>query len=91
MWWLDLDKTIDEKYGKFWQDESITSSFYENIFEKRPILHKDLQDFFFKKKDDIDSVLEIGCGKGIYPIKLQSLFEGKRYTGIDISRNVSRW
>ena len=30
------------------------------------------------------TVLEIGCGMGIYPIKFKNLFENKEYLGLDI-------
>ncbi|PCI61484.1 MAG: hypothetical protein COB34_01265, partial [Methylophilaceae bacterium] len=39
-----------------------------------------------KSKKDIRTVLEVGCGTGVYPIKHKELFQDKSYTGIDISK-----
>jgi len=46
------------------------------------------QDFieYFKKKMNVKSVLEVGCGTGIYPIKKSELFKDKEYVGNDFSQ-----
>jgi SAM-dependent methyltransferase len=33
-------------------------------------------------------VFEVGCGTGVYPIKLKELFSNIKYTGIDISETA---
>ena len=34
------------------------------------------------------SVLEIGCGTGLYPIEFKDLFERKKYLGVDLSETA---
>ena len=34
----------------------------------------------------VETILEVGCGMGIYPIKFKDVFDGKNYTGIDIGK-----
>ena len=80
----NLKKT---KYGAFWQKEKIVNfEWYETLFLRTPIIHGDFMRFLNERRTDIKSVLEIGCGTGIYPIKYTHLFHGIHYTGIDISQ-----
>jgi len=83
--WFKHYKNIKSEYGKWWQQESVTEKLYDNIWKRRPGLHNDLKNFIMERKN-IENILEIGCGDGGYPIKLKKLFEGKQYTGIDISK-----
>ena len=53
------------------------------ILEQRPLLHNNFINYL-TSKDDVKTVLEIGCGMGIYPIKFKNLFENKEYLGLDI-------
>ena len=57
---------------------------YVQIHNSNHLLHENFIQYF-KEKKDVQTVLEVGCGTGIYPIKYKELFSGKRYTGIDIS------
>ncbi len=76
----DLKKS---NYGDGWQ--SVNEQFYEHIgiLEQRPLLHKNFLEYL-KKINGAETILEIGCGMGIYPIKFKNIFENKDYTGIDI-------
>ena len=59
------------EYGKFWQ--KIGSETYETMYQARPLLHDNFKNFLRNKKD-VKTVLEVGCGTGIYPIKFKELF-----------------
>ena len=80
--WRFLGK---EKYGKLWYSDN--SKWYEEIHNSNYLLHKNFKDYI-KSKSDVKTILEVGCGSGIYPIKNKDLFEGKIYTGCDISPNA---
>jgi len=83
--WFKHNKNTKSEYGEWWQRESTAEKLYDDIWNRRPGLHEDLKNFIMKRKD-IESILEIGCGGNGYPIKFKKLFEGKQYTGIDISK-----
>lgn len=70
------------QYGKRWPEK--TPEWYKKIHDANFLVHADFKDFLLSKKD-IKNVLEIGCGKGVYPIFNHDLFDGMKYTGIDIS------
>ena len=70
-------------YGKCWQN--IDSNFYNRIFGYRPLLHKNFIEYL-ESKNNVKTVLEIGCGSGTYPIESRHLFEGKKYVGLDIGK-----
>ncbi len=71
-------------YGnKSW--EKADHAWYQSIHDGNHLLHEDFVKYLDSKKD-IENVLEIGCGTGVYPIKNQNLFQNKKYTGIDISK-----
>ena len=76
----DLKKS---SYGKNWQ--KVREEFYSKIgiLEQRPLLHNNFVNYL-TSKDDVKTILEIGCGMGIYPIKFKNLFENKEYLGLDI-------
>jgi len=79
----DLKKS---PYGKGWQKiDQINSDWYETLFNRTPLIHRNFLNFL-KEKNDIKTVLEIGCGTDIYPIKFKDLFFDKKYVGIDISK-----
>ena len=42
-------------------------------------------EYFSKIKLDIKTVLEVGCGTGVYPIREKEMFKGLEYIGIDFS------
>ena len=71
-------------YGKVWTKDN---QWYNEIHNANPLLHEDFIRYF-KDKKETKTVLEVGCGTGIYPIQMKGLFTGKQYTGIDISENA---
>ena len=77
-----LDKS---KYGSKWTGAN--NDWYHEIHNSNR-LHEDFKNYFIQKKNDIHSVLDIGCGTGIYPIENKTMFEGINYTGIDISEDA---
>lgn len=72
------------KYGKGWQN--VDTNFYNRIYNYRPLLHENFIKYF-ESKNDVKTVLEIGCGSGTYPIELNHMFEGKKYVGVDIGKS----
>jgi len=76
----DLKKS---PYGKNWQ--KVDPDFYFRIYNYRPLLHQDFLEYL-KDKEDVKSVLEIGCGVGTYPIEFKKYFDKKDYLGIDIGK-----
>ena len=56
-----------------------------DIFHDHLSSHDDFMEYF-KKKLDVKSVLEVGCGTGVYPIKTAELFKDIEYTGNDFSQ-----
>ena len=70
------------EYGKRWPEQTI--EWYKKIHDENYLIHEHFKKYL-KSKNDINSVLEIGCGKGIYPIFNKELFDKMEYTGIDIS------
>ena len=57
---------------------------YNRIHYKNPVRQQRFEDYL-KSKTDIESVLEVGCGTGVYPIQHKELFVGMAYTGLDFS------
>ena len=76
----DLKKV---EYGKGWQ--KVDFEFYNGIYNTRPLLHQDFIKYL-ESKDNVYTVLEIGCGAGTYPIEFKYLFEDKEYVGLDIGK-----
>ena len=68
-------------YAKSFKDGN--ESYYKEMFDTRPLIHGDLIDFIKNKK--INTICEIGCSTGNYPIRHKNVFEHTNYTGIDIS------
>ena len=60
-------------------------NWYTSIHDSNYLLHENFI-HYLKQKTDVKTILEVGCGTGVYPIKYRELFAGKRYTGIDISQ-----
>ena len=58
---------------------------YEKIHDENSSLHDSFMKYFDNKKNSIKTVLEVGCGAGIYPIKYKKIFGGLQYTGVDFS------
>lgn len=77
------------KYGSKWTGAN--NNWYEDIHNSNYLLHEDFKEYYIKKKKDLRSVLEIGCGTGIYPIKNKDMFDGIDYNGIDISNDAIKY
>ena len=58
---------------------------YEKIHDSNYLLHENFREYFSKIKSDIKTVLEIGCGTGVYAIKEKEMFSDLEYTGIDFT------
>jgi len=72
------------KYGEYWQHMDL--NFWQKMYSRNYLLHEDFKKFFIKRCSHIKTVLEIGCGIGIYPIQNKKMFSEIDYTGIDISK-----
>ena len=57
-------------YGKVWTKDS---NWYNEIHNLNPLLHEDFVRYL-KEKKDVKTVLEIGCGAGVYPIQMKESF-----------------
>ena len=60
---------------------------YNQIHEANYLLHEDFIRYL-KSKTDVKTVLEVGCGTGVYPIYNKELFSQLDYTGTDISETA---
>ncbi len=70
-----------ENYGSVWQRLGLEE--YQGWHRDRIGYHKDFMAWM--KDKEIETVLEVGCGYGLYPIEHKELFDGMVYTGIDLS------
>ena len=78
------DMLFKKKYGDFWQKhEKSNPNFYETIFDNIKLKHENFLEYL-KGLKNIETVLEVGCGTGIYPTKYPELLG--QYTGLDISK-----
>jgi len=76
-------------YGKTWQEKEgdEQNDWYNIMHESHKIQHQDFIQYL-KTRKNLETVLEVGCGTGVYPIKLKELFSNIKYTGIDISETA---
>ena len=58
-------KYAKPKYGKRWPDQTV--EWYKKIYDSNFLIHEYFKNYL-KSKNDIKTILEIGCGKGVYPI-----------------------
>lgn len=79
-------KTVGIPYGETWQGKD--NEFYELLHEHGNLKNQEFISYITEKKEEIQTVLEVGCGTGIYPIKHKNLFQSIKYTGIDISKSA---
>ncbi len=77
-------RTVGIPFGEKWQGKDAILNL-EKQNELLPLLRSNFISYFTSKKD-VKTVLEVGCGTGIYPLRYPELFINKEYTGIDISR-----
>ena len=82
-------RTIGIDFGEKWQKKDVNRWVKETI-NIYPLVHNDLLSYLTKRKD-IKTVLEIGCGPGVYPINFKELFNEMEYTGIDISKPAIKY
>jgi len=82
-------RTFGIPYGDIWQGKD-AEKWYSDTENIHPLIHKDFLNYLSNKKD-IKSVLEIGCGPGVYPIMHKNIFEKFDYTGIDISKSAIKF
>jgi len=62
------------------------NKWYEGIHDSNYLLHENFIKYFNKIRPMINSVLEVGCGTGIYPIRHKEMFKELNYCGIDFSK-----
>jgi SAM-dependent methyltransferase len=72
------------KYGEYWQELDL--DYWQKMYDRNFLLHKDFKSYFEKIVPNIKSTLEIGCGIGIYPIQNSKMFSELEYFGLDISK-----
>jgi SAM-dependent methyltransferase len=60
-------------------------NWYDKIHNENTELHQNFNNYI-SSKNDVKTILEVGCGTGIYPLKHVELFINKEYTGIDFSK-----
>ena len=79
----------NSSYGKTWQerDGNEQTDWYDRMHESHKIQHQDFIQYL-KTRKNLETVLEVGCGTGVYPIKLKELFVNIKYTGTDISETA---
>ena len=73
-------------YGSEWK--GAPDEWYKKIHDSNYLIHEDFIRYFNEIKSEIKTVLEIGCGTGIYPVKNKQMFETFQYLGIDISQDA---
>lgn len=74
------------RYGNVeWKNANF--KWYSKIHDDNFLLHQDFMRYL-KGKKDIKTVLEAGCGAGVYAIRHKDLFNGLSYTGLDISNEA---
>ena len=74
------------EFGKVWQGKPI--DWYYSQWDNLPLLHKNFVKYFDDRKNEIRTVLDLGCGAANYPLLYPQMFENKKYVGIDISETA---
>ena len=67
------------------QDWANADPYTYYMFHDTIASHDDFMEYF-NNKQDVKSVLEVGCGAGVYPIRIAELFKDIDYTGNDFSQ-----
>ena len=75
-----------KEYGSEWKGAD--DKWYEKIHNSNYLIHDDFINYFNHRKTEIQTILEVGCGTGIYPVKNQKMFESFKYLGFDISQDA---
>jgi len=81
-------RTLGISYGETWQGRD--NEFYQRLHRDGLIEHKKFLEYL-KSKNNVKTILEIGCGSGVYPIKYKDIFQKFDYTGIDISKSAIKF
>ena len=75
------------QYGNIeWKNADF--EWYGKIHDANFLVHQDFMKYFLNKKKDIKTVIEVGCGAGVYAIKHKDLFNEIDYTGLDIAKEA---
>lgn len=74
----------NKNYGNYWNN-SISVEWYESMFTTRLDSHLNIINFIKKKKNNINSIIEIGGGMGFMLKYYKNSFDNKKYLLIDIS------
>ena len=77
------------QYGKTWNEKNSVeqNEWYSKMHDSCKEQHNLFKNFLQERKN-ISTILEVGCGTGIYPIKHRALFSDMQYVGIDISQSA---
>ncbi len=73
-------------FGKVWQGKPI--DWYYSQWDTLPLLHKNFVKYFESKNDDVNTVLDLGCGAANYPLLYPQMFENKTFVGTDLSETA---
>ena len=64
---------------------------YERIHDENTKLHENFIEFLEAKRKSIQTVLEVGCGTGVYPIKYSKLFNDElTWASVEITYNFKQ-
>ena len=75
------------QYGNI-EWKSADFEWYNKIHDGNFLLHQDFMKYVLKRKKEIKTVIEVGCGAGVYAIRHKDLFNEFDYTGLDISKEA---
>lgn len=78
-------------YGEWWKNNDKGTEWFIEIFNARGKIHKVFIDWLTKRQakgDNIDSILDVGCGRSVV---YADLFQHNRYVGYDISEKEIDW
>lgn len=78
--------TAPEGYGKVWQGQP--NDYWVGMYDEQAPYHALFLQGLDLNRHHIKTVLEVGCGSGVYPIRNAHALEGLTYTGVDISKSA---
>lgn len=75
------------QYGNIeWKNANF--EWYSKIHDANFLVHQNFMKYFLDRKKDVKTVIEVGCGAGVYAIRYKDLFNDLHYTGLDISKEA---
>ena len=77
--------TAPAGYGKVWQDQG--NDYWVGMYSEEAPYHETFLEWLESHRRDTKSILEVGCGSGVYMTGHPKHFFGMVYTGIDISQS----